>query len=78
MNIKKTSYPIAQRYIRQKRIWQPRKTETETYTKEIKSSQQYHLKDMYNRLDLPEQKNIIIVHPFIYKRNTFTESEKKT
>lgn len=24
------------------------------------------LKDMYNRFDLPEQKNIMVLHPFIY------------
>lgn len=40
-------------------------------------SKQYHLKDMYNRLDLPEQKNIIILHPFTYTKKVTNIRLKK-
>lgn len=41
------------------------------------SATQFYLKDEDNRLDLPEQKNVMVLHPFLYKYKQFKHHNRK-
>jgi hypothetical protein len=57
-------------YVDRNRDNEQRKKEKKRVKEENPSSlRDSYLKDMYNRFDLPEQKNIMVGHPFIYNTN---------
>ena len=70
MNLVERAYAYSIKVPREKRGNYERKTRyTQSYLP--------YLKDMDKRLDLPEQKDLVVLHPFIYKLRSITNEKDK-